>query len=143
MATAGGLAWLFWVSLAAIAYPYAIYPLFLWALNRLTGRRLPAADPDFRPSVTVICPVHNEAGRIGPKVANLLALGYPADRLQILVIGDGCTDETLAFARRHGAGRIEVLELAARSGKAAALNMGLERATGELLLFTDAGIALE
>lgn len=133
----------FWASLAAIAYPYFVYPLLLVAWNRLTGRRSPVPQPGHRPSVTVICPVHNEAGRIGDKVRNLLALDYPQEKLQLLVVGDGCTDRTLELALAEGAERVEVVDLPERRGKAAALNAGLERANGEIVLFTDAGIVLE
>ena len=134
---------LFWSSLAAIAYPYAIYPLLLAAANRIAGRRLPSADSAHRPAVTLICPVHNEERRIEEKVRNLLALDYPAGRLQIVVVGDGCSDRTLPLALAEGRGRVEIVELPQRGGKAAALNAGIARATGELLFFTDAGIVLE
>jgi cellulose synthase/poly-beta-1,6-N-acetylglucosamine synthase-like glycosyltransferase len=143
MATPGWACWLFWISLAAVAYPYFIYPALLILLNRLTLRRAPAPQPGYCPTVTVICPVHNEAGRIGGKVRNLLALTYPPERMQLLVIGDGCTDRTLELALLEGNGRVEAVDLPERRGKAAALNAGLERATGEIVVFTDAGIVLE
>ena len=143
MATPSWACWLFWLSFAAVAYPYVIYPLLLAAANRLARRRLPAADAAHRPTVTLICPVHNEERRIQDKVRNLLALDYPPGRLQIVVVGDGCTDRTLEVARAEGRGRVEVVDLPKRSGKAAALNAGVERAIGELLVFTDAGIVLE
>jgi cellulose synthase/poly-beta-1,6-N-acetylglucosamine synthase-like glycosyltransferase len=134
---------LFWLSLVAIAYPYAIYPVFLALTNRLGGRKVHTPRSGYHPAVTVLMPVHNERGRIHSKVQNLLALDYPADRLQILVIGDGCTDDSLEVAAVAGEGRVEVLALVARAGKAAALNAGLERARGEIIVFTDAGILLE
>lgn len=143
MATPGWPVVVFWASLAAVAYPYLVYPLLLVAWNRLNLRRAPAPQPGHQPTVTVICPVHNEAARIGDKVRNLLALDYPSDLMQILVIGDGCTDRTLETALLEGNGRVEVVDLPERRGKAAALNAGLERAHGEILLFTDAGIVLE
>ena len=134
---------LFWISLLAVFYPYALYPALLVGWNRLVGRRLPQPDPAYRPAVTIILPVHNEAGRIEAKIANLLALDYPTDRLQLVVIGDGCTDDTLERAVRAGGGRAIVHPLPARAGKAAALNAGLECATGEIVVFTDAGILLD
>lgn len=134
---------LFWASLLAVLYPYALYPAVLIAWNRLTGRRMPEPDQAHRPSVTVILPVHNESGRIEARIANLLALDYPPDRLQLLVIGDGCTDDTLSRAARVGGSRVAVHPLPARAGKAAALNAGLDRATGDILVFTDAGILLD
>lgn len=143
MATPGWLTVVFWGSLAAVAYPYLIYPLLLVAWNRLTLRRAPAPQAGFQPSVTVICPVHNEAGRIALKVRNLLALDYLPEKMQFIVVGDGCTDRTLELAQLEGGRRIEVVDLPERRGKAAALNAGLERADGEILMFTDAGIVLE
>ncbi len=134
---------LFWTSLALLAYPYVIYPALLVAFNRLIGRRPHAADAAFEPAVTVILPVHNEARRIEAKIANLLALDYPLAKMQVLVIGDACTDDTLERAQRAGGNVVETIALAQRAGKAAGLNAGLARAQGELLVFTDAAILLE
>ena len=134
---------LFWISLFALVYPYAIYPVALAAWNRLSRRRPATPDPGHRPMVTFILPVHNEALRVESKIANTLALDYPPDRLQVLVIGDGCTDDSLERAERVGQGLVTTVGLATRAGKAAALNAGLERATGEILVFTDAGILLD
>jgi glycosyltransferase involved in cell wall biosynthesis len=63
--------------------------------------------------------------------------------MQILVIADGCTDDTLERAQAAGQGIVTVIPLAGRGGKAAGLNAGLERATGEIIVFTDAGIMLD
>lgn len=134
---------LFWVSLLAVVYPYAIYPALLVAWNRLARRRVLVPDPAYRPSVSVILPVHNEARRIEAKVANLLELEYPRASLQLVVVGDGCTDDTLERAARSGGAQVIVQALPSRAGKAAALNAGLERATGEIVVFTDAGILLD
>lgn len=134
---------IFWVSLLAVVYPYTLYPAALVVWNHLLGRTPPQPNPAYRPSVTVILPVHNEAGRIEAKIANLLALDYPMEHLQLLVVGDGCTDATLALAERIGGNRVTVLSLPRRAGKAAALNAGLEHTTGDIIVFTDAGILLE
>jgi cellulose synthase/poly-beta-1,6-N-acetylglucosamine synthase-like glycosyltransferase len=133
----------FWVSLFAVAYPYAIYPALLVAWNRMTGRRPLVPDLAHRPSVSVVLPVHNEARRIEAKVKNLLELDYLADRVQLIVVGDGCTDDTLERAARAGGSRVSVCPLVNRAGKAAALNAGLAQATGEIVVFTDAGILLD
>jgi cellulose synthase/poly-beta-1,6-N-acetylglucosamine synthase-like glycosyltransferase len=134
---------LFWICLLAVIYPYALYPALLVAWNRLAGRASPRPDPLHRPTVTVIVPVHNEARRIEAKIANLLALDYPRGLLQFIVIGDGCTDDTLERASRAGCDRVSVHPLPARAGKAAALNAGLDLAAGEIVVFTDAGILLD
>ena len=90
----------FWVCLAAIAYPYAIYPALLIAINRLAGRKAHAPADRYEPTVTVILPVHNEARRIEARLRNLAELDYPQEKVQILVIGDACTDYTLERAAR-------------------------------------------
>jgi biofilm PGA synthesis N-glycosyltransferase PgaC len=133
----------FWLCLAAIAYPYAIYPALLVLLNRLRGRRAPAAGAAYLPTVTVILPVHNEARRIEAKMRNLLELDYPLEKMQVLVIGDACTDDSLERAAAAGGGLVQTIALTQRAGKAAGLNAGLARATGEILVFTDAAIMLE
>jgi cellulose synthase/poly-beta-1,6-N-acetylglucosamine synthase-like glycosyltransferase len=134
---------IFWASLAAIAYPYAIYPLLLVAVNRLRGHGDHRGDPGHQPSVTVLMPVHNEAARVGGKIRNLLQLAYPSGRLQIVAIADGCTDDSVQQLREAGGDAVSVIELPAWSGKAAALNAGLAVAQGEIIVFTDVGIQLE
>lgn len=134
---------LFWICLGAIVYPYLGYPLLLIAINRLFGLKPHVAVPAKPPSVTVLMPVHNEAKRVPAKISNLLALDYPRENLQLVVIADGCSDGSAACAREAGGERVEVLELEKWSGKAAALNAGLARARGDIVVFTDVGIMLE
>lgn len=131
----------FWVCLVAIAYPYAIYPALLVLINRLAGRKAHAAAADYEPTVSVILPVHNEARRIEARLRNLAELDYPKTKIQILVIGDACTDDTLERAARFES--VTTIPLTTRAGKAAGLNAGLERASGEIIIFTDAAIILE
>lgn len=133
----------FWVCVFLIVYPYAIYPAVLVSLNRICKRRVHAADPEYVPTVSIVLPVHNEAARVVAKVRNILSLDYPFEKLQILVVGDGCTDDSLQKAKDEGGELVTVIPLAERAGKAAALNAGLAQATGEIVVFTDAGIILE
>lgn len=132
----------FWLCVLVVVYPYTFYPALLVALNRLLQRHAPSADADFVPTITVICPVHDEARLIAHKVGNLLDSDYPPDRLQVLVVGDGCTDDSLQKAKWAGAERVQVIDLP-RGGKASALNEGVARAIGEIVVFTDAGIRTE
>lgn len=132
----------FWICLGLIAYPYAIYPALLVAINRITARR-GHVGAVCEPTVSIILPVHNEAKRIEVKIRNLLALDYPRDKMQVLVVGDACTDDTLARARLAGEGLVATIDRTTREGKAAALNAGVQCATGEIVVFTDAAIMLE
>jgi cellulose synthase/poly-beta-1,6-N-acetylglucosamine synthase-like glycosyltransferase len=137
---------LFWVSAGLLVYTHAGYPLALALLVRLRGKRgrafpriaegsSTAPDGAALPTVSLIVPAYDEEEVIAAKVANALALDYPRQRLQVIVASDGSADATVERAR--GAGADLVLELAP-GGKVAALNAGVEQASGELLAFSDA-----
>ncbi len=87
------------------------------------------------PAVSLIVAAYDEEEVIGAKVANALALDYPRDRLELIVASDGSSDATVERARAAGADL--VLELP-RGGKVAAQNAGVERASGEIVAFSDA-----
>lgn len=127
----------FGFALACIAGTYVGYPVALWAWARFGAR--PIARAPVTPTVSVVLAVRDEAVRIGARLANLLALDYPADRLEVLVVSDGSRDGTTQRAREAAAGdpRVTVLDLPA-AGKAAALNAGVAAARGEVVVFADA-----
>jgi glycosyltransferase involved in cell wall biosynthesis len=133
----------FWVGVAGVLYPYFGYPLVLWLLGKVIGRRDTAIAGEALPRISMIIPVHNEASRVARKVANTAALDYPADRLEVLFVSDGSTDRTVAIIRESATAAMRVVELPVRGGKAAALNAGLENASHEVLVFSDASIELE
>ncbi len=93
--------------------------------------------------MSIIIPVHNEARRLEQKIANTKALDYPADRLELLLVSDGSTDDTAALIQTQLGLGPSLIELPVRRGKAAALNAGLSRASGAIVVFTDASIMLE
>src|SRR5215510_1954408 len=111
------------------------YPLMLgvWAhLRRRPVRKAPLCVP-----VSIILPVHNGERWIGDKLESILALKYPPELLEILVVDDGSKDGTRRIVEqfaRHSAVRLLALE---QSGKAVALNTAIGEATGEILFFTD------
>jgi len=126
---------LFWLSAGALVYTHVGYPLVLWALTRRRRASVYETEGHTLPSVSLIIPAYDEEGVIVAKVANALALDYPRERLQLIVASDGSTDATAERARAAGADL--VLELPP-GGKIAALNAGAERASGEVLAFSDA-----
>lgn len=126
---------LFWSLLGVIAYAYVGYPLTVaiaaWLLNRRVHK------VEFDPTVSVVVAAHDEAEAIEERITNLLASDHPAEKLQIVIVSDGSTDETVARARAIADDRVVVLDLS-RIGKAAALAIGARRADGDVLVFTDA-----
>jgi GT2 family glycosyltransferase len=132
---------LFWASAALVAYAQVGYGLLLALLARvLRPRRVdappaPPPDDDRLPSASVIVAAYQEEAVIAEKVANLRALDYPADRLEIIVACDGSPDATAARARAAGADR--VLELP-RGGKVRAQDAAVRVASGRIVAFSDA-----
>jgi cellulose synthase/poly-beta-1,6-N-acetylglucosamine synthase-like glycosyltransferase len=129
---------LFWTSSALIFHTHVGYPAFLWLLAR--GRGEPAADTDATPHVSVVVAAYDEEDVIGRKVENVLALDYPRDRLQLIVASDGSSDATVE--RAQAAGADVVLDLP-RGGKVRAQDQAVERASGDIVLFSDANARLE
>ena len=84
---------------------------------------------------------HNERSVIKQKIENTLALDYPSDRLEIIVVSDCSTDGTNEIVESY-APRVKLIALSDRSGKQIALNRAVDMAMGEILLFTDASVNL-
>ncbi len=126
---------LFWFSVLFIAYTYIGYPLLIGVLART--RTIPPCNPDqisTWPTVTVVIAVYNEQQRVLKKIQNLRSLNYPADKLDIIFVSDGSTDDTVSVL--NGAG-VRVLSYAERHGKAYALNLALQHAHSDVIVFTD------
>ncbi len=127
---------LFWLSVSVILFSYAGYPLLLAGWSRLCRR--PVQKAPYLPQVSIVLAVYNGEEYLGRKLANLLLeLDYPADRLEIVVVSDGSTDRTVEIARQIEDPRLRVFALAARNGKPTALNLGVEQARGEIVVFND------
>ncbi|MDE3024650.1 MAG: glycosyltransferase family 2 protein [Acidobacteriota bacterium] len=122
----------FWVSLAALVWTHVAYPAAAAALARVHTR--PVRKGDALPSVTLIVAAHNEERVIGPRIANLLALDYPKERLRIVVTSDASTDATETRAAQAGA---EVVTNP-RGGKVAAQNRAVRETSSDVVAFTDA-----
>jgi cellulose synthase/poly-beta-1,6-N-acetylglucosamine synthase-like glycosyltransferase len=133
----------FWGSAGLLAFAHVGYPALLAGLDRVHPRPLPATIPPADaglPTVTVIVAAYAEENGIARRVQNLRALDYPADRLQVIVASDGSTDATVQRARAAGADL--VLDLP-RQGKVRSQDAAVDRATGEILAFSDANAEWE
>jgi biofilm PGA synthesis N-glycosyltransferase PgaC len=129
------------VSIAFIAYVPGFMNAFLIASvlgDRRPSRRAVSKYPDL--CVLVAC--YNEQGNLTDTLLSLSRQDYPG-RVDVVVIDDGSTDDTLAIAhreaRRLSGGRlsIRVLPMARNGGKARALNHGLAQSRAEMVLTVD------
>jgi glycosyltransferase involved in cell wall biosynthesis len=87
------------------------------------------------PFVSVIVPVFNDARRLVGCIEGLRGQSYPSERFEVLVIDNGSTDDPAAAVDRHGLVRLMVEP---KPGPYAARNLGIAKASGEVLAFTDA-----
>lgn len=134
--------WLFWVSLAMLAYTFAGYVVWLWLRALFHSQRVTRAA--IVPSVSVVMVVRNEERVLEEKLRNLLDLDYPEGKLQIVVVSDGSTDGTESILRAHaGDARVHVLMNSLPQGKASGLNDAMTWAQGEIIIFTDARQRIE
>ncbi|RPI49651.1 MAG: glycosyltransferase family 2 protein, partial [Acidobacteria bacterium] len=131
------------LSLAALVYIYAGYPLLLALVVRARGAR-PVRRGDHLPSVSLVISAYNEAAVIGRKLENTIQLDYPRELLEIVVISDASTDGTdeiaAEFTARHG---VVVARQPERAGKTAGLNRTIPTLRGEIVVFSDANALYE
>jgi len=125
----------FWCAACLMLYTYVGYPLWMYLRSRLQPR--PQRQASILPTISIILAVHNGAALLRQKMAHLLALDYPQDRMEIEVVSDGSTDGTDEILAEFRDPRVKCFRCPEHSGKAAALNIGMQRATGEILLFLD------
>jgi len=126
----------YWICVAIFVYVYFGYPLLLLLLSRLFPGGRPATG--YTPTVSVLIAAYNEETGIREKIERTLALDYPPDKLEILVLSDGSTDQTDAIVRSILDPRVRLLRIEGRKGKTKAQNEGVTQARGEILIFSDA-----
>jgi cellulose synthase/poly-beta-1,6-N-acetylglucosamine synthase-like glycosyltransferase len=130
---------------ALLAYTYAGYPLLLALLARVRPdeRREQERHREGEwPTVSVSVPAYNEADQIRELIRSLLALDYPRDRLQVLIVSDASSDGTDDIVREYEDRGIELLTLSERGGKTRAENAAAEHLRGEIIVNTDASIRI-
>ena len=130
----------FTLSAGFVVYVLVVYPLLVAALARWRPR--PVLSAPIQPGVSVILAVHNGERWLERKLESILALDYPRELLEVIVVSDGSTDSTEDIAARYVPRGIRLVRIP-RQGKWAAINAGIAAATREILFFTDVRQTLE
>ena len=125
---------IFGLSCAFLAYVIAVYPLLLGFLAR--HYRKPVRKQAIGPTVSIVIPVRNGAPYVRRKLESVLALDYPQDKIEILVISDGSSDGTDELVGQFASRGVRLLHVTA-GGKPAALNAGIPLTRNEIVLLTD------
>ncbi len=133
------------MSPALIAYPFLFVAIFFESFVLVTFLSKPARDARRRapasgnyPKVAVIVPCYNEEATIGGTVESLLALDYPQDKLEVILVDDGSTDATPATMRQHREQPNVKIIRKENGGKYTALNAGIAATDAEIIGCLDA-----
>ena len=136
---------LFWLCLAIVVYTDVGYGLILYLLvfiKRLAIKAKPLADitDDCLPEVTLMVCAYNEEDIISEKMSNIHSLDYPADRLHLVWVTDGSTDNTNSILSAYP--DVKIVFSPERRGKSAALKHGIKEVSTEIVMMTDANTML-
>jgi hyaluronan synthase len=103
-------------------------------------------DAGVQPQIAIIMPGFNEQEAIAASLRSLLALDYPEDKLELVAINDGSTDDTLAEMQRvalESGGRVRVIDFPRNRGKRAAMAAGIRATSAEVVAFVDSDSVVE
>jgi glycosyltransferase involved in cell wall biosynthesis len=133
-------------ALGLCGYTYVGYPALLQLVRLLRRRRSRASaapqHPASWPTISIALPVYNEVEGIAGTLEQILAIEYPPERRQILVVSDASTDGTDDIVARFAARGVELLRMPRRRGKTAAENAARSRLTGDIIVNTDASVRI-
>jgi cellulose synthase/poly-beta-1,6-N-acetylglucosamine synthase-like glycosyltransferase len=127
-----------WTALAVLLYVYIVYPALLTLLARFRARVV--TRKKITPFVTLIISAYNEERTIEKKLRNTVALDYPKEQLEVLVVSDASTDKTDEIVGGFAEQGVRLLRQTRRQGKTAGLNAAVRAARGDALVFSDANI---
>lgn len=136
----------FWGCLFLVFYTYIGYGMLLWvlvAIKRLVrGRAVKTVLPpdEALPDVTFMVCAYNEQDVVAMKMDNTHQFDYPKDKLHIVWVTDGSTDDTNERLSHYP--DVTVVYSPERRGKTAALNHGISQLTSDITVMTDANTML-
>jgi cellulose synthase/poly-beta-1,6-N-acetylglucosamine synthase-like glycosyltransferase len=137
----------FWLCLALVVYTYVGYGAVLYIILKIKNLfiRKEASpilplDQSLLPNVTLMICAYNEAEVIEEKMNNIRSLNYPKDKLCVMWVTDGSTDDSNKML--HAYPEVHLVYSSERKGKAAAMQHGLKQNKAEYVIFTDANTML-
>ena len=130
------LATIFWLSLGGILYTYFGYPLLIATLAKFFQKTESYNHQVL--GVSILIAAYNEEAFIERKIQNCLALDYPKDRLQILVVTDGSSDRTPQIVGNYKKSGVELLHQPERRGKMAAIDRAMYHINNDIVILSDA-----
>lgn len=140
------LQFVFWTCISLVLYTYIGYAILIYVLARLfpypiaIKERSQNNDGNDLPPLTLFITAYNESEIIPEKMLNCLELDYPKDKLNILWVIDGSTDDSCELLTKYS--MVKIVSSAHRKGKTAAVNHGMEYVKTPIVVFSDANCLL-
>ena len=133
----------FWTSLAILFYCYIGYGVLVFLVTSLKKLVQPPKQkkiPEDVLPVTLIVTAYNEGKVLEQKIHNTFSIDYPKDKLQLIFITDGSTDESEKIVRQYAS--IISLHQHERKGKYAAIKRAMKQVETPVVVFSDANTIL-
>lgn len=127
---------------AFVVYTYVGYPLLLRLLAWTRPGWSPPPRPDEWPEISITVPAFNEEATIRGTIESLLAIDYPPEKRQVLIVSDASTDRTDEIVEEYADRGVELFRVEHRAGKTAAENAARGRLTGEIIVNSDASVRI-
>ena len=133
---------LFWICLVICIYTYVGYGILLYLLVLLKRmvkgkpKQMELPEDSQLPDVAFMVCAYNEQDVVEMKMQNIHELDYPKDKLHVVWVTDGSSDNTNEYLKAYP--EVEVIYSPERRGKTAALNHGLSMVTSDITVMTDA-----
>lgn len=136
---------MFWLSVFIVFYTFLGYGILLYLIVRLKrsiaeSKPLKPLDVASLPSCTLIIAAYNEQEYMHNKIKNTLKLKYPQNKLEIIFVTDGSTDQTPDIVAEYP--QIKLLHSPSRHGKIHAVHRAIEQVSSDVIVFTDANTFL-
>jgi biofilm PGA synthesis N-glycosyltransferase PgaC len=133
---------IFVVGVLIICYTYIGYGIVIFILSKLKKQ---ADNPSIKtekelPDVTMLIAAYNEEQFIEAKINNTLALDYPAEKLSVIIVTDGSTDNTPELVKKFHA--VKLFHEPGRKGKIHAVNRVMKHVKSPIVIFSDANTVL-
>jgi hyaluronan synthase len=135
-----------WFSVLVI-YGLIYYAALVWRIWLWLGYRpMPPLEEHELPMVSVIIPAYNEGPLVEDSILSVSNSEYPRDKLQVIVVDDGSTDDTWKYIQQAALEapiKVITIHQSRNRGKRHALYTGFQQANGEVWVTVDSDSILE
>jgi len=127
-----------YITVFAALYAAIFYFLLLLGYKHEVHREPPLLSEKALPTISIVIPVLNEAGTVSQTLNSVLAISYPKNKLEIIVVDDESTDDTVKEVQLFTNKGVKLIRNKhVGIGKSSALNAGIRAASGELVATLD------